>query len=498
MTVLSEAAPEPPGAGFYRLWEDKPKPRAVPRMPVAPAKVTAYVGKAFSDEIEDLATTPPGKINDRLNQASFSLGQIVGAGHLNYDDVWQALHEAAVIAYNGNIQGEGVPGTINSGMTAGMRQPRDIPEPVPALAEAVLPTATTTEDNREHSPLPFHTVAELRARVAARGPRRWLVRGWWPAGSYGVHGAEMKAQKTWNAVDLAVSVASGTPWLGAFPVDDQGAVLVFAGEGGEGATLRRIDAVATSRGLNADDLDINVCTRAPHLGDSVHMSLFAGALEDHAPRLVILDPLYLAAKGAKLGDLYAMGALLERPQHMCSDADAALFVVTHHNRGEGRGAHRLTGAGPAEWGRVLINGTVISRHTDPETGATRVLTELDGIGGEIADQSARVHRHIVAEDPDDLDSPLRYEVTVTAPDNAPSGGSDMPPARAKLLEALRSSDGPATGEQLVERIVEKHGHRLKRETVSRNLNALATLGLVDCLNPEAGFGEAKLWTFRTV
>jgi RecA-family ATPase len=77
----------------------------------------------------------------------------------------------------------------------------------------------------------------------------------------------------------------------------------------------------------------------------------------------VLDPLYLAARGAKLGDLYAMGAMLEAPQRLCTEAEAALLVVTHHNRGEGRGAHRLTGTGPAEWGRVLINATVISRST---------------------------------------------------------------------------------------------------------------------------------------
>jgi hypothetical protein len=325
------------------------------------------------------------------------------------------------------------------------------------------------------------------------------VRGWWPSGTYGVHGAEQKAQKTWNAIDLAVSVASGTPWLGAFPVDDPGAVIVFAGEGGEASILRRIDAVAESRGVTADHLRIAVCSRAPHLSDSLHLSLFAEALDLYRPRLVVLDPLYLAAKGAKLGDLYAMGAMLERPQHMCSDADAALFVVTHHNRAEGRGAHRLTGAGPAEWGRVLINATVISRHTDPATAATRVLTELDGIGGEIPDQSTRLLRVITADDPDDLESPLRYDVSVTdAEAPGPTGGADMPPARAKLLEALRSAGEPRTADQLVDSIVETHGHGLRRETVSKNLNALLKLSLIDCLNPDAAFGEAKLWSAVTV
>ena len=65
--------------------------------------------------------------------------------------------------------------------------------------------------------LPFRSLADLCRDVDAAGPRRWLIRGIWPAGAYGVHAAEPKAGKTWNALDLAVSVASGTPWLGRHP-----------------------------------------------------------------------------------------------------------------------------------------------------------------------------------------------------------------------------------------------------------------------------------------
>ena len=53
------------------------------------------------------------------------------------------------------------------------------------------------------------------------------------------------------------------------------------------------------------------------------------------PVLVMLDPLYLAASGADKGDLYGMGALLERPQHLCQEAGAALLVVHHFNRQAG-------------------------------------------------------------------------------------------------------------------------------------------------------------------
>ncbi|MDP9397293.1 MAG: AAA family ATPase [Actinomycetota bacterium] len=312
-----------------------------------------------------------------------------------------------------------------------------------------------------------------------------------------MHAAEHKAQKTWNSLDLAVSVASGTPWLGGLPVDDPGSVVVFAGEGGEGGIVRRLRAICATRGLRAEDLPITVCARAPHLSDAVHLQLLADHLDAVRPRLVVLDPLYLAAAGADGKDLYAMGRLLERPQHLCERVGAALFVVTHFNRSrEARGATRITGAGPAEWGRVIIGAAVLARSTDPGTLSTTVLAELEVIGGEVPDQTLRVRRVVRAEDPDDLDSPLHYSVDVIPADASDGGASaaaaspNLAPASRKLLEALRVLGTPATVRQLVDQVAELHGHGLKRETVSRSLNAMLRDGLVDCLDPDA---HEKQW-----
>ena len=352
------------------------------------------------------------------------------------------------------------------------------------------------DDLDEATPRPavleFATLAELCARVDEAGPRRYLIRGIWPAGAYGVHAAEMKAQKTWNADDLAVSVASGTDWLGAHPVDDPGPVVIFAGEGGEASVVRRVRAICASRGLRAEDLPVTVCTRAPHLSDLAHMAVFAEHVRAVRPRLVLLDPLYLSLGGADGKDLYGMGRLLERPQILCDQLGASLLVVTHFNRGGRSGAGRITGAGPAEWGRVIIGAEVKSRHTDPVTKATTVLAQLDVIGGEVPDQTFRVKRVVVADDPDDLDSPLRYTVEVTDDVDDPAGsGDDLPPAARKLLEALRARDGSGTGSQLVDWIAGKYGHGLTRETVSRQMSQLADRGLVDCLGDEPG--KAKTW-----
>ncbi|WP_433731801.1 AAA family ATPase [Actinoplanes sp. CA-051413] len=372
--------------------------------------------------------------------------------------------------------------------------------PVPALpvtqGKAVPARPTRAEPAQSVAPvLRFATVTEVRARVAAAGPRKWLLRGLWPAGDYGVHAGEMKAQKTWNTVAVAVAVASGTPWLSAIDVDLSGPVVMFCGEGGEADILRRIDAVAASVGVNADDLPITICARAPHLRSVVHLGEMADQLDKVRPVLTTLDPLYLSAGGASGSDLYAMGELLERPQHLCQAAGSGLWVATHLNRKEGRGAGRITGAGPAEWGRVLATAAVKSRKLNRATTETTVITELDFIGGSIPGGTLRVTRRIRADHPDDLDSPLHHQVNaelVDADEPSTGGSAAMPPARAKLLDSLRHFGGaPATTRTLVDWMVKKHGHGLARETCSRELNALCDAGFADRL--DMGSGRASEW-----
>lgn len=351
-------------------------------------------------------------------------------------------------------------------------------------------------DEPQPPALIFQSLADLAAEVDAQGPRRWLLRGVWPAGDYGVHAAEHKAQKTWNTADLVISVASGTPWLGAIPVDSPGPVLMFVGEGGKANTVRRLRAVATARDLIAEQLPIVVCVRAPHLGDRTHLHLLAEQVKTQQPALVTIDPLYLSAAGANLADLYAMGALLEAPQRICQAAGAALWIVTHFNRKPGGGAARITGAGPAEWGRVLISADVSSRVTEPGTRASVVVTELRVVGGEVPDRTLLLRRRIWSDDPDDLDAALHVECTVTETDTPDVSAATPPatrlsPAASKLLGALRDADGPRSASELVDAVVAAHGHGLTRQTVSTALNALRRAGFVTYV--DVGPGLPRDW-----
>jgi RecA-family ATPase len=146
--------------------------------------------------------------------------------------------------------------------------------------------------------LPVESLGTLIARVDDAPPPKYLVRPYIAAGDHGMFAAEFKAGKTWAMADLAISVASGTPWLGVFDVETPGPVLLFAGEGGERKIARRFRAVAGSRGVDPGSLPVWVCLRTPHLTSEAAMTLVDAEVDQVRPVLVIIDPLYLAAKGS--------------------------------------------------------------------------------------------------------------------------------------------------------------------------------------------------------
>lgn len=346
--------------------------------------------------------------------------------------------------------------------------------------------------------LRFQWFDDLAAEVDNAPEPQYLIRNVWPHGDYGMLSAAPKAQKTWTALDLAVSVATGTAWLGYQPVDVTGPVIVFVGEGGKRNTVRRIRAIARSRGVDPAGLKILVCARAPHLTVAQHLAEMDETVQEVGPALVIIDPLYLAARGADLKDLYAMGAVLENVQVIAQRHGASLMLVHHFNRDKtSSGAARNSGAGPQEWARVLLSLDVVSRKAGSLPGETVVVTKLDAQGGEIPDQYFTITRRVWADDPGSLSSPMHVAISVTEDESetvdTDQGQVKLSPAAVKLLEALADLGRPGSALEMGDRIAVRHGNSLRRETISKTLNLLRERGLVDHHEHEVGQREGKLW-----
>ena len=89
---------------------------------------------------------------------------------------------------------------------------------------------------------------------------RWLVEELWCAGAVGVIGGAPKCAKTWLGLDMALSVATGTPCLGKYAVPEPGPVLIYLAEDALSVVRQRVDGMARHRGLDLAPLEIHVIT----------------------------------------------------------------------------------------------------------------------------------------------------------------------------------------------------------------------------------------------
>jgi hypothetical protein len=93
-------------------------------------KVSAYAKAALDRECKNVASALPGTRNSTLNTAAYNLGQLIGGGALEEQEVRDRLFEAAetcrLVADDGAAAALA---TIDSGITAGKKQPRSRPQP---------------------------------------------------------------------------------------------------------------------------------------------------------------------------------------------------------------------------------------------------------------------------------------------------------------------------------------------------------------------------------
>jgi hypothetical protein len=138
--------------------------------------------------------------------------------------------------------------------------------------------------------LPTTRAAQLA--MPQRDEQTWLIEGLWSAQGVGIIGGEPKCGKSFLALDLAVSVASGTPCLRRFPTQQCGTVLLFAAEDAPHIVRQRLEGIAAAAGADFHSLDVHVITaptlRLDHLE---HQQALHATVAGLKPKLLVLDPL---------------------------------------------------------------------------------------------------------------------------------------------------------------------------------------------------------------
>jgi len=175
-------------------------------------------------------------------------------------------------------------------------------------------------------PLPTSRVGEIEAEPEED---RWLVEGLWTRRAVGVLGGPPKSLKSWMGLDMALSVADGTPCLSRFTVMETGPVLAYLAEDAAQEVRARTAALAKGRGLTLDDLDLFLIT-APvlWLDDGEHRARLRRTIEQLRPKLLLLDPLVRLHRQDE-NDVRAVSALLGHLRELNRSFDLAILLVHH-------------------------------------------------------------------------------------------------------------------------------------------------------------------------
>jgi putative DNA primase/helicase len=104
-----------------RLREDPDKSKQSSNSSFQSGITTPYAAAALQDEAEDVRGAPEGTRNQRLNDAGFSMGQLIALGEISATEVETALTSAARAA---GLEAGEIQRTLDSGLSAGQKQPR--------------------------------------------------------------------------------------------------------------------------------------------------------------------------------------------------------------------------------------------------------------------------------------------------------------------------------------------------------------------------------------
>lgn len=302
------------------------------------------------------------------------------------------------------------------------------------------------------SALPTRTPTELEDR-----PRHqhWLVHTLWGRQAVGIIGGEPKCGKSFLALDIAVSVASGVPCLRRFDTDQPGPVVLFAAEDAGHIVRTRLEGIARSAGADFTTLDIAVIDvpvlRLDLEGDRQRLH---ETIERIRPRLLVLDPLVRLHRVDEnaVADIAPILAFLRTLQRRFDTA----VVLVHHARKSAatRPGQALRGSSELHaWG----DSNLYLRRRDNQIIMTvehRAAPGLNDIEIELADDGKGPALRLRRQGPD-------------------KAGPEPQTAEQRIVEVLAQAQQPLSQAQIRKRAAARNA------TVSTTLHELVREGRVE-------------------
>lgn len=354
------------------------------------------------------------------------------------------------------------------------------------LPESTVATEAEAEATRR---IDFIRWADFLTTRLARPT--WLVKDIWGEEAHGVLGGEAKTFKSLFSLDLAVSVASGTPFLNHFQVPKTGPVFIIQEENEPGLVHDRLWRIGHARGLapgantSSDEIDfvgadlpIRIANNQGFdLTDDADMRWLVRQVRRRRPVLVILDPLYLMTPGIDENSAVEITPILRRLLQIKQRYGCGILLIHHFSKPKSeksnRRAHRLSGS--SVFHRWYSSAIFIDAVDD--NGTVAITSQHRGHG---SSPSYLVRFDLGSEENHDHD--LTYNIDIGhAPDDLLSrNGKDTPEIVSttdELMDVLRQATGSwlsvqtaATELGLTENAVRKRATRAGLNVAIRRIN----------------------------
>lgn len=204
-------------------------------------------------------------------------------------------------------------------------------------------------------------------------PVNWVIPGWLPEKTIQMVIAPPETRKTWLLFDLAVSIASGKPFLGMYPVNPTavGPVLIIQQEDYLGDQAARLSVIINNKTMKnreinctSKDIELQLPPNLPiyvhkeatlKIDDDEQMQRLENLISKLKIKQVIIDPFYTIASLNNYG-ADAIEHLMRfkelRNKYGCG------FTIAHHTSKQGKNNDKGSISTNREdsWGSQLLNG----------------------------------------------------------------------------------------------------------------------------------------------
>ncbi len=208
----------------------------------------------------------------------------------------------------------------------------------------------------------------------------WMVDGLIERGANGIIAGVPKASKSWVAIELALSCATGSPFLGTFRVHRPCRVALISREDNPALTGWRTKALFAGRAwINPNLIESNLIVNTRMQSDALFLDnqqdvlALVAELQRHRTELAIFD-VFNVLHGKDENDNQEMRQVLQKLTYIQTEAKCAIALVHHFNKStSGSWTERLRGSSAISgWVEWLIGVTI----EDEETKLRRLEFEL--------------------------------------------------------------------------------------------------------------------------